>query len=326
MPRLVQATDDQVCSLYRESHALWGTGLTLTAYGRLWEEIRRLPWAARNARFLVWLDEGGGVLSSLKLYRPLVRVGGRTSRASVLGAVFTPRALRGRGHAATMLRSVVEQARRRGDPIVLLFSDIGSTFYERFGFRALPAQDHWGRIPRRAEALPPGHELRDARETDLPDVRRAHHEGCLRRPLAVIRDEAHWEFLLARTSGFFFHLKDPRLRPRFRVVARRGRFLGYVCAVEGRGVWSVREVGAVQGDPDAMAEVFRAGAWAARAEGQHRFFGWLPPELPPRLAGWRIEVQSRRRALPMVLTLNRSLDLAPLMDPQRAFLPYQDQF
>jgi GNAT superfamily N-acetyltransferase len=326
MPRLVRATDDQVANIYRESHALWGTGLTLAAYLGLWDEISRLPWAARHAEFLVWGEPGGPVLSSLKLYHPLVRVAGRIARATVLGAVFTPRLRRGRGHASKMLSAVLDRARLRGDPLLLLFSDIGTLFYERLGFHPLPATEQWGRIPRAAGSPAAGWEIRETSEADHDAIRRAHHASCLRRPLAVIRDEQHWEFLRARTKSFFSRLGDPELRPRSLVVSRHGRFTGYLVTVEGRGEWSVREVGAVKGDPGTMAEVFRVGAHEARSAGLGRFCGWLPPEMVPRLGEWKIDSQPRRRAVPMALPLDPALDTAPLASPRRGFFPHQDQF
>ena len=84
---------DTAAAIYRESHAVWGAGLTPENYSGLWDEISRTPWAQRFARFLVWADEPQQVLSSLKLYRPLVRVLGRTARTTVLSAIFTSRAL-----------------------------------------------------------------------------------------------------------------------------------------------------------------------------------------------------------------------------------------
>jgi len=326
MPRIERATDRQVAEIYGESHALWGTGLTLTDYRALWDEISRLPWAARHAEFLVWREPAGPVLSSLKLYRPLVRAGGRTARASVLGAVFTPRARRGQGHASSMIRAVLKTARRRGDPLVLLFSDIGVAFYERLGFLPLPATEQWGRIPRSTGPHAGRWELRDAIGTDLEEILKAHQASCLRRPVAVIRDAEHWEFLRARTASFFSRLDEPELRPRFLSLGRGGRFEGYLVTVEGRGEWSVREVGARDGDPATMAEVFGAGARRARAAGLRRFCGWLPPELPPRLEGWRIDSQPRRRALPMVRVLDPALDAARMDDRRRGFFPFQDQF
>jgi ribosomal protein S18 acetylase RimI-like enzyme len=326
MPRLARANDGQVAAIYRESHALWGTGLTLQAYRGLWDEISRLPWAVRHAEFLVWQGPAGEVLSSLKLYRPLVRVEGRVSRASVLGAVFTPRARRGRGHASRMLRAVLERIGRRSRAAVLLFSDIGTAFYARFGFHPLPAMEHWGPIPDVAGPQPDGWKFRDASGADLGRIREAHHASCLRRPLAVIRDEEHWEFLRARTRCFFARIDDPELRPRFLVASRRGRFAGYLVTVEGRGECSLREIGARAGDPGILAQVFRAAACEARGRGLRRFCAWLPPELALGLRDWPVSSQPRRRALPMVHVPDSSFDLKAIVDPRRSFLPYQDQF
>jgi hypothetical protein len=141
-----------------------------------------------------------------------------------------------------------------------------------------------------------------------------------------MRDEEHWEFLLARTSGFFRRLRDTKVRSRFTVVTRDGEFAGYLIAVEGRGEWNVREIGAVGGEPETMAAVLAVGARAAQRAGLRRFYSWLPPELPHRLTNWNVQNQRRRRALPMVLPLDGSIRTDVLQDPETAFIPYQDQF
>ena len=94
MPTLAEADRRQVLEIYRQSHSLWGIGLSPADYVALWDDISATEWARRNAEFLVWGDGSGRILSSLKLYRPRVRVLGREMRAAVLGAVFTPPNLR----------------------------------------------------------------------------------------------------------------------------------------------------------------------------------------------------------------------------------------
>jgi GNAT superfamily N-acetyltransferase len=326
MPKLVLASTTQIEAIYRESHALWGAGLHLRDYTALWNEISNLPWAARHARFHAWQADDGQVLSSMKLYRPLIRVAGETARASVLGAIFTPLARRRNGHASQMVRHVIQCCRQRGDRLCLLFSDIGPAFYTELGFHALPAQEHWGRIPRNREAARPSLTMQPLSESEIGSVRQAHNDSCSRRPLALVRDEEHWEFLLARTAGFFRRLRDRMIGSRFSVVKRDGRFAGYLITVEGRGEWNLREVGAVGGDPETMVAILDLGAQRARGEGLRRFYGWLPPELPHRLENWEIRSQSRRRALPMVLPLSGSIRPELLQDPETAFIPYQDQF
>lgn len=326
MPRLTLASDEQIESIYRESHVVWGAGLDLGDYRRLWSEISATAWMTRHAEFHVWVDDRKHVLSSMKLYQPLIRVGGRTDRGAVMGAIFTPASQRRAGHAAAMLRAVIRLCRDRGTRICLLFSDIGTDYYAGQGFVPLPAQEHWCRVPRGAGALPENWELRPLRDGDLKEVQRAHDASCLRRPLSVIRDREHWGFLLTRMESFFSRLRDEKTRSRFRVVTRDGSFAGYVISVEGRGDWNLREIGAQDGDPAIMEAVFRVAAGGARAAGLRRFYGWLPPELAARLPDWNIRVQPRRRALPMVLALDAAIDQAALHDPPSAFIPYQDQF
>jgi predicted N-acetyltransferase YhbS len=326
MPKLVLASSKQIENIYRESHALWGAGLHLRDYTELWNEISNLPWAMRHARFMVWQDDDGQVLSSMKLYRPLIRIGGKTARASVLGAIFTPLARRRSGHASRMLQHAIRCCEKRGDRLCLLFSDIGPAFYADLGFQTLPAEEHWGRIPRTRDVSSAGWTLQPLSEPRIDSVRQAHHDSCLRRPLALIRDAEHWEFLLARTAGFFRRLRDRMIGTRISVAKQNGKFAGYLITVEGRGEWNLREVGAVDGDPDTMATILEIGARKARGEGLRRFYGWLPPELPSRLRNWDIRSQPRSRALPMLLPLSGSVRPELLQDPETAYIPYQDQF
>ena len=149
MLRVEIAAEAQVESIYRESHALWGHGLSSSGYVRLWDKISRTPWAQENARFLVSIDANGGVLSSLKQYLPRVRLYGEIDRALVIGAVFTPRGHRGHGHAAALVRAVLARGREQGLRVAMLFSDIGTLYYEGLGFRGVPATEHWGILPRR---------------------------------------------------------------------------------------------------------------------------------------------------------------------------------
>ena len=59
MPRLAVANPRQVEQVYRESYDLWGAGLSRQDYLALWNELSRTDWAAKHARFHVWVDEEG---------------------------------------------------------------------------------------------------------------------------------------------------------------------------------------------------------------------------------------------------------------------------
>ncbi len=325
MPRLRSARRQEIATIFRESHRVWGAGLTYPAYLDMWLELMDTPWARTHFRQLVWVDDDDNVLSSLKLYRPLVRAFGRGGRASVLGAVFTPRLLRGRGHAADLLRTVTEESRETGDVLAMLFSDIGVPYYEGLGFRSLPAEEALGRLERRV-ARPAGWTLRPMTPQDLPDVVRAHDDVCAARPLAVRRDREHWEFLLARAAGYFRRLDGSDLSRRYRVAERDGRFGGYLVALEGEAGWAVREVGAPGADRASLSAILRTGAEEARQAGLRKVHGWLPRDAAEWVPEWRLAYRPRRNAIPMLKALAASEDLAALDAPGAAFVPYLDQF
>jgi predicted N-acetyltransferase YhbS len=326
MSRLINASREQVEEVYKESHGIWGAGLSVERYIDLWREISDLPWSRKHLKFLVWLDEEGRILSSMKLYRPRVQLLGRISRAVVLGAIYTPKAHRGRRHASDMVRALLRERRRRGDTVALLFSDIGTSYYETLGFRALPAEEQLGDLSRAINGIARDWELRRSKDEDLHAIRRAHSEFTAGRPLALIRDEQHWQFLDVRAAGYFSRLKDPRIKQHCRVAFHNGSFAGYLITVEGRAEWNIREIGAAGGDISIMATIFRMGACEARRSGLRRFYGWLPPELIGLLDDWRLESRPRSKALPMIQFLAQETDLDLLQSVEAAYLPYQDQF
>ena len=325
MARLVVAEEAHVDRIYSESYGLWGAGLSRDDYLGLWRDVAGTPWAQKFARFLVWLDDEGRILSSLKLYHPLLRVGETTSRCCVLGAVFTPRARRREGHATALVQAVLERGARSGTPVAMLFSDIGTAYYEALGFRALPADEQWGDLPP-PQAGRTGIRLHSMQDDDREAVRLALDRSSAARPFCFVRDAEHWEFVWVRTRSFFERLRDPRIVHRCRVAERDGVVVGYLVTIEGRGEWNVREVGATDGEPETMRAILERGLEEAVQSGLGRFYGWLPPELLPLLGHWNVKSRPRRAALPMIRPLAGDVDLQPLALPGAGFLPYQDQF
>lgn len=326
MARLTLATAQQVRAIYEESQELWGGGLSAVDLEGLWQEILRTSWAHKYARFYVWVDGRGTTLSSMKVYNPLVRVNGRCARGSVLAAIFTPRAHRGRGHASSMVRAALDKDRLCGLPLALLFSDIGPEFYLPLGFRGLPAVEYRANLESGPSDAVEGWTLRAARPEDEARVREAYRASSARRPLAIVRDDEHWEFLHARTQSFFSRVSRKDVGHHCRVASHDGRFAGYLTSVEGRHEWNVREIAALDGEPATMAAIFRAGAAHAAGSGLRTFHGWLPPEMAGLLGEMKLDCRSRTKALPMIRPLALNVSLGSLRTPAEAYLPYQDQF
>jgi GNAT superfamily N-acetyltransferase len=325
VPRFVTPTPSQIRAVLRESHALWGAGLSVGDYVEMWEEMAASRWGRSWYSWRALVDDDDRILSTLKLYRPVLRLGETSGRAAAIGAVYTPRGLRRRGHAAALIRATCDEARERGDRPALLFTDIGTEYYRGLGFTALPCEDALGSLTEDL-GVSRGVTFRAMTVDDLDAVASAHDAATRGRAVAVLRDRDHWEFLLLRAASFFRRLDRSGLERRFTIAMESNRAIGYLIAVVGPGEWNLREAETFDGEPATLARILAAGAADAVAAGADTVWGWIPRELWPHMEGWRLRSQPRVRAIPMIRMLDggrlpRGLDRA-----EGAFIPYLDQF
>lgn len=315
--------DREIRRIYRESYSLWGIGLTPEGYFGLWQDIRATDWGSRYLDFLTW-EDGGAILSSMKRYRPLVRSDGSTGRATVIGAVYTPARYRREGHAAAMIRAVLDEARGAGDRLALLFTDIGTAYYRGLGFQTLPATSAMaGLIPARQPIHGPI-ELSPVGPACLPQVREAHDAGMSGPGLHIVRDREHWDFILTRADRYFSRAAGSGQR--FLAAHRAGSFIGYLVDMEADGEWEIREVGSTDGSPETMADILRAAACEKPRRTVRAAYGWLPPALIECLPDWDWTVLPRDRAIPMIATIGATDISDPPAGRLNSFFPYMDQF
>jgi len=326
VPRFVTPTAEQIRSVLRESHALWGAGLSVADYVGMWEEMADSRWGRAWYSWRALVDDQDRVLTSLKLYRPMLRLGETTGRTCAIGAVFTPRAFRRRGHAASLIRAACDEAARRGDGAALLFTDIGTAYYQALGFTSLPCEDALGSLPDPPTKASRGVTFRSMTFDDIDAVARAHDAACARLSIAILRDRDHWEFLLLRAATFFRRLDRSGLEHRFMIAMESSRPIGYLVAVLGPGEWNLRDAEAFDGDPGTLARLLESGAAEAWAAGARTVWGWIPRVVWPLVPSWRLRSQPRLRAIPMIMALaGRELPVR-LDNAEAAFIPYLDQF
>jgi GNAT superfamily N-acetyltransferase len=326
VPRFVVPNAEQVRAVLSESHAIWGAGLSALDYVAMWEEMADVPWARSWYSWRALVDERGRVLSSLKLYRPAIRIGAATGRAAAIGAVFTSPLDRRRGHASSLIRETLAEAERRGDAAALLFTDIGTEYYRAMGFTPLPCEDAVGSLSGAGGRAPRGVSFRPMTFDDLDAVARAQSASSSDRSFAVLRDREHWEFLLLRAATFFNRLDGSGLERRFMIATDDGRPIGYVVAVSGPGEWNLREADAFDGQPETLALVLTAAAADARAASAATVWGWIPRSVWAIVPEWRLRAQPRLRAIPMIRTLDGRALPAAAASVDGAFIPYLDQF
>jgi len=325
VPRLIVPSSEQIRAVLRESHTLWGAGLSIDSYVAMWEELADSPWGRDWYSWRAWVAEDGRVLSSLKLYRPNMRLGDVVARARAIGAVFTPREHRRRGYAACLIREVLaEQPDATREP-GFLFTDIGVDYYTSFGFAALPCEDVLGTLAATRRATH-GLTLRAMTVDDLDEVGRAHERTCSDRPIAILRDRAHWEFLLLRAASFFRRIDGSGLDRRFMIAETPHGPLGYLVGVLGPGEWNVREAAAFDGDPATLARILAAGGEDAYAAGARTVWGWIPRSWWSLVPAWRLHLQPRLRAIPMIRAPRDCEIPAALDSAEGAYISYLDQF
>lgn len=226
---ITDATDTQIEAILDGTHALWSDGLERPAYGAYVRALRETAWGrAGGYRFLALRDEGGRVVSAMKLYRFEARAGDHRITIGGVGALFTPPADRGRGHAARLLDFAHAEMAARGDAASLLHSEIGEGYYERLGYLRIEPDAAWIRVPAASpepfsvmlRRVGPGEPA-----TALHLVREAEDR---RAAFALLRDAHYWDYLRRRAEIPSRHMGEQRWESRLVVHEREGKVLGYL--------------------------------------------------------------------------------------------------
>ena len=122
-----EARESEIVSILKEGYAVWYKG-------RTWEQYfaDNHKEDAYGTRYVV--EDGGRIVSSLILL-PL----GKTFDRQIygIGSVITPSEFWHKGYAAELLEKTLQLV-EDGD-VGFLYSEVPPPFYERFGFRILPA-------------------------------------------------------------------------------------------------------------------------------------------------------------------------------------------
>ena len=136
--KLVPADGDLLRAILDESHAIWNDGLSRRAYEQFNLAQLRTAWGAGHLRRVAMLDDGGNLVTSAKRYDFRIRLDGREIDALGIGAVYTPERHRGQGFAPRIIAQLTDEAQQAGAELAILFSEIGTEYYEEMGFIPVP--------------------------------------------------------------------------------------------------------------------------------------------------------------------------------------------
>jgi predicted N-acetyltransferase YhbS len=192
--------------------------------------------------------DGGDPVSCVQIFSKRVRLRGEAVRLGGIGSVATRADWRKRGVATRLLEDAIEEMRRRGNVLSLLYSG-PRALYERLGWIAFPAPLLAVHRPESPVDPPAGVRLREQRDADLASVHALYAHACEEIETSTVRDDAYWEGQL-RYAG------NPD--EDFRVAEREGDVVAYARAVRVYGAHRAMEFAAAEGEIASLTALIAA--------------------------------------------------------------------
>lgn len=305
MPTLSPASPDQLIEILDETFPLWGEGLDRAGYGRYNEAQRRTPWGGRHLQRLVLLD-GRRWVSTAKRYELRGRLDGRDIRILGIGAVFTPKPLRRQGYAAALIQRMLDAATKEGFEAALLFSEIGSQYYQQLGFAGVPLTQLSLAVNRMKG--PPGIALRSGEPRDLDAIAEMNRRQAEGYRFAMLRDPVYVSYAIAKKRMLAAAGPQGRRNVEFFVVEEGGRAAAYLVLFEVGEYWMITECG--DRDPSgARVGAMLQSLLADTARRPARIRAWLPPNFVPP------QTTIAAREAPALTMMMRRLGPAAQIDP-----------
>jgi GNAT superfamily N-acetyltransferase len=299
--RLVPADGPLLEQILDATYAVWHEGLTRDAYAKWNIAQGRTRWGAERLQRVALIDDDGRLLASAKRYLLDARLDRRDIRVLGIGAVFTQPEDRGRGYATRMLELSMDEARASGAAAAMLFSEIGTAFYERLSFRAVPVDEV--EISVHLKGGTPAMLVRAGHESDLPALAAMHEVRAAASRFQLRRDPAQIQFALARRR-LLAGLGTPGARHiEFHVAEEGASAVAYVILSVDEHGWTLSEAG--DNDPAGarLGAIFQVLAAREPSRPLPTIRAWWPRAfpVPPQL-----QLSNRRDARDVLMM--RALD------------------
>jgi len=134
-PIFRRATFDEELVTFERWRHLWGDGLTSNRLIERESVLRNDKWGSRVTVYVIADKATNEVYSSCDLYNVPAVLGGAAVEILHLASLFTPECYRRRGYASLLIKEVINLGEKRSGCVgLLLFSDIGPSFYKSLGF------------------------------------------------------------------------------------------------------------------------------------------------------------------------------------------------
>ena len=220
---------------------IWNEGLSRSAYSQWNEAQMRTPWGRAHLHRLALVDDAGAVLASLKRYRFQVTYDGEILPMLGIGAVFTPPALRGRGHAFALMERVLAEEAAAGTPVATLFSEIAPEYYTRSGFEVVPLDEVTVTVAHRDGA--PAMLVRSGTDADLPALAAMHAARASSSRFSLVRTPEVIQYSIAKKRLLSGLGPAGRRQTEFFVTEEGLMPVAYVVITSDERGWFIEEAG-----------------------------------------------------------------------------------
>jgi predicted N-acetyltransferase YhbS len=239
--KIVIADDAMRQRILDHTFPIWNEGLSRENYSRWNEAQLRTAWGRSHLQRLALVNDSGDLLATAKRYRFDVRVDEHEGWMCGIGAVFTPTDRRGHGYASRLIEMMLAEARQEGALFASLFSEIGTSYYERLGFAAVPLDEVTVSIKRKDGA--PAMLVRAGDDRDLAAIAALHEIRAAGARVALRRSPSLAQYAIAK-KRLLAGLGPPGLRQIEFFVAEEGASaVAYVVLHENANGWTLEEAG-----------------------------------------------------------------------------------
>jgi predicted N-acetyltransferase YhbS len=320
MTSLVIPTDPILRQILDETWPIWGEGLSREGYERYNRAQRATPWGQAHLDRVALVD-GQRLLASAKRYRLSVQLHGSVAPCLGIGAVFTPPALRGRGHARALIEAMLGQAEADGEQYALLFSEIDPAYYGRLGFVPVPIAEATLRLKTQRREGAPAVLMRDGSERDLDNIVSMHAARAGKYAFALQRTRDYVRYAVSKRR-LLAACGLPGLRTvEFFITEEGGNAVAYIVVTRGPEGQVLEEWG--DRDPSGARVGAMLQALAARtpADDVAPLRTWLPLDFNAPQLERASEGPAAEQA--MIRGIGRP---APRIEPEHVFYLKADAF
>ncbi len=288
MEYIAHISDNLILQAMTNSNKSWGMGKTPAQVTERFLHLKNSS-PSELVTMAALLDPDGNVATSLKRYKLELASPSGNLKTIGIGAVFTKEEFRNRGFAEILIRNILSEAKSDGFKTAILFSDIGTKYYSKFGFQTFHDL-RWVADAKYLLKTSPL-QVRTAETKDIEKLMTWYEASFSKNQLRYLRETPEmWNLLRHRSEAFSDY-----------IVSINGKDIGYFNAhVAPDKLW-LHEF--VLNEPELENDFAATLGQFALFNHRETIAGWLRPDTV--LNGF--VGQSRGTAIPMICPLVENL-------------------